>query len=205
MPVERELGSISVALVQHGFEIRVRQDSDTPVCRRCKDLLAAPTEGELIRRHCLLMRGEWRGLCWRQYVDDVLLIGVSGSENDAGVLAGRGIAQRDTYLVSYQERLPIRRPHQGEGIAQPLDLVEARLGADIPELDHAVTTDAAQLRVLGRVKGDLLNLRRVALELCRELDVRLLWVPYNARQLTSTLLAGQAQTYKLAASCQPSQ
>lgn len=82
-----------------------------------------------------------------------------------------------TCLVADNERLAVRRPDQRKSVTKPRHLVEARFRADIPEFYNAIAADASQLRILGRVEGDLFDGRRVALELCREPDVVLVRVP----------------------------
>lgn len=67
------------------------------------------------------------------------------------------------HLIANDERLALRVPGQGEGIAQALYLVDAVLGTDVPELDNAIVAHAAELSVLDGVEGDLLDRGGVAL------------------------------------------
>lgn len=82
-----------------------------------------------------------------------------------------------TDLISDYQALAIGRPDKSKCLAEPLDLVDARLGPDVPELDDAVVADGAELGILDRVEGNPLNGCRVAFKLRGEADVVLLWVP----------------------------
>lgn len=87
-----------------------------------------------------------------------------------------------SHLVSNDKRLAIGVPGQGKGIAETFDLIDTVLGADIPELNNAITGHATQFGILNRIKGDLLYGRGMALELGREADIGLLGIPYVMSQ-----------------------
>lgn len=70
-----------------------------------------------------------------------------------------------SHLCAHDQGLAIRVPRQGEGLPQALDLVDAGFGTDVPELDDAIIADGAELGVLDRIKGDLLDRGCVALQL----------------------------------------
>ena len=65
------------------------------------------------------------------------------------------------------------------GTAQALDLIDAGLCPHVPKLDHSVAADAAELCILDRVEGNLLNPRKMSLQFCRETDIRFLGIPYR--------------------------
>lgn len=61
------------------------------------------------------------------------------------------------HLVTNNQGPPVWRPSQRERILKTLNLIETILCPNVPELDDAVAAHAAQLGVLGRVEGHLLN------------------------------------------------
>ena len=83
----------------------------------------------------------------------------------------------DSYLVSHDEGLSIRRPRQRKGITQALHLIEARLCSHVPELDDTIATNAAQLGILCGIKSYLLHRRRVAFELSGKFHMRFVRIP----------------------------
>lgn len=70
-----------------------------------------------------------------------------------------------THPVPDKQRGAVRGPGKRVGGSEALDLVDACLCPHVPELDNSVAADAAELCVLDRVEGDLLDPSGVALEL----------------------------------------
>lgn len=70
-----------------------------------------------------------------------------------------------THLVAYNQRLALGIPGQRKGLTQASDFVDAILCSHVPELDGSIIAHATELSILDGVKGDLLDGRRVALEL----------------------------------------
>lgn len=83
-----------------------------------------------------------------------------------------------THLVANDQGLALGVPGQGKSITKTLDLVDAVLGAHVPELDDAIVAHAAELGLLDRVEGNLLNGGIVALELGRKAYEGPLRVPF---------------------------
>lgn len=88
-----------------------------------------------------------------------------------------------SHLSAHDQGLAVGVPRQGEGLAQTLDLVDAGFGTDVPELDDSVVADGAELGVLDRVEGNLLDRGCVALQLGGKANIGLLWVPWDSRQV----------------------
>lgn len=72
-----------------------------------------------------------------------------------------------SYLVAYDQSLPVRTPCQGKGISEVFNLVDCFLRPHIPEFDNAITADATELGIFRRIKGNLFYRCRMTFELGR--------------------------------------
>lgn len=170
-----------VVVVQDGVEVGIGEDADSAVSSADVDALARPAEKILVGLDRLLMAGDGIGVGGGENKNIIRLNVGSGSDMLAIALKAYGTGSLSTrlwtHLVADDQRLALRVPSQCECITQTFDLVDAILGAHIPELDDTIVAHAAELGVLDRVEGDLLDGGSMALQLGGEAHIGPLWIP----------------------------
>ena len=120
MSFEEELGTFTfldrIGLGHQGFKIRIRQYSGFTGTRRCKDLVAAPAERDLIRLIVLLMI---RYRCRLRGRQDVDMVSLEVPEERPGSvfseLSSFGDPGKIAYLVTHDEALPVGGPRKTKG------------------------------------------------------------------------------------------
>ena len=83
------------------------------------------------------------------------------------------------YLPPHHHHAPVCRPGQGEGFAAHVQAADARLRADVPQTDGAVSRAAGELRIADGVEDDLLDAGGVTAQVRGVADLRALGVPYS--------------------------